>query len=176
MQLNDLRSAPGARKAALRVGRGIGSGIGKTCGRGHKGQTSRTGGSIAPGFEGGQNPLYRRLPKFGFVSKKALSRAEIRTAELNQVAGDIVSVETLREAGLINAQIDSVKVMLSGEVGRALVLQGVGATKGARAAIEAAGGRVEPCEVEIKLKKLPAKTGQRPSGRLARVAAKAQKD
>jgi len=176
MQLNDLRSAPGARKAVLRVGRGIGSGIGKTCGRGHKGQTSRTGGSIAPGFEGGQNPLYRRLPKFGFVSHKAFSRAEIRTAELNQVAGDIVSVETLREAGLINAQIDSVKVMLSGEVTRALVLQGVGATKGARAAIEAAGGKVEACEVEIKLKKLPAKAGERPSGRLARVAAKAQKD
>jgi len=157
MQLNDLRSAPGARKDALRVGRGIGSGLGKTCGRGHKGQTSRT-----------------RLPKFGFVSQKAFSRAEIRTAELNQVAGDVVSVETLREAGLINAQIDSVKVMLSGEVTRALVLQGVGATKGARAAIEAAGGRVEACEVEIKLKKLPAKQQERPSGRLARVAAKAQ--
>jgi len=175
MQLNDLRSAPGARKSALRVGRGIGSGLGKTCGRGHKGQTSRTGGSIAPGFEGGQNPLYRRLPKFGFVSQKKLSHAEIRTAELNKVAGDVVSLQTLREAGLVNAQIDSVKVMLSGEIGRALVLQGIGVSKGARAAIEAAGGRVEAVEEALKLKKLSAKAQERPSGRLARVAAKAGK-
>jgi len=174
MQLNDLRSAPGARKDALRVGRGIGSGLGKTCGRGHKGQTSRTGGSIAPGFEGGQNPLHRRLPKFGFVSLKALSRAEVRTSELSQVAGDVVSLQSLRDAGLINAQVDSVKVMLSGEVTRALVVQGVAVTKGARAAVEAAGGKVEAVEEKAKVKKLAAKGQERPSGRLARVAAKAQ--
>lgn len=143
MQLNDLRSAPGARTSKLRVGRGIGSGLGKTAGRGHKGLTSRSGGKVAPGFEGGQQPLYRRLPKFGFTSLKKLSRAEVRTSELAKVEGDLVTLLTLKEANIIGANVKSVKVMLSGEVGRAVTLQGVTATKGAREAIIAAGGKVE---------------------------------
>ncbi|AKX45398.1 50S ribosomal protein L15 [Thiopseudomonas alkaliphila] len=143
MQLNDLRSAPGARREKLRLGRGIGSGLGKTAGRGHKGLTSRSGGKVAPGFEGGQQPLYKRLPKFGFTSRMALVRAEIRTSELAKVEGDVVSLQTLREANLINASVKRVKVMLSGDVTRAVTLQGIGATKGAREAIIAAGGKIE---------------------------------
>ena len=143
MQLNDLRSAPGARREKLRQGRGIGSGLGKTGGRGHKGQTSRSGGTIAPGFEGGQQPLHRRLPKFGFVSLKAMDRAEVRTSELAKVEGDVVSVQSLKDANIINQNVQRVKVMLSGEVGRAVTLKGIAATKGARAAIEAAGGKFE---------------------------------
>ena len=143
MKLNDLRSAPGARREKHRLGRGIGSGLGKTAGSGHKGQTSRSGGKVAPGFEGGQQPIYRRLPKFGFVSLKAMDRAEVRTSELAKVEGDVVSVQSLKDANIINQNVKRVKVMLSGEVGRAVTLQGVGATKGARAAIEAAGGKIE---------------------------------
>ncbi|MBD7978973.1 MULTISPECIES: 50S ribosomal protein L15 [Pseudomonas] len=143
MKLNDLRSAPGARREKARPGRGIGSGLGKTGGRGHKGQTSRSGGSIAPGFEGGQQPIYRRLPKFGFTSLKAMDRAEIRTSELGKVEGDVVSVQTLKDANLIGQHVQRVKVMLSGEVARAVTLKGIAVTKGARAAIEAAGGKFE---------------------------------
>lgn len=143
MQLNDLRSAPGARREKHRLGRGIGSGLGKTGGRGHKGQTSRTGGTIRPGFEGGQQPLHRRLPKFGFVSLKAMDRAEVRTSELNKVEGDVITLQTLKDADLINQNVQRVKVMLSGEVTRAVTLKGIAATKGARAAIEAAGGKFE---------------------------------
>lgn len=143
MQLNDLRSTPGARREKHRPGRGIGSGLGKTGGRGHKGQTSRTGGSIAPGFEGGQQPLHRRLPKFGFVSLKAMDRAEVRTSELAKVEGDVVTVQSLKDANVINQNVQRVKVMLSGEVTRAVTLKGIAATKGARAAIEAAGGKFE---------------------------------
>ncbi len=143
MQLNDLRSAPGARTVKVRLGRGIGSGMGKTAGRGHKGLTSRSGGKVAPGFEGGQQPLYRRLPKFGFTSQKQLERAEVRTSELAKVAGDLVTLVTLKEANIIGENVKSVKVMLSGEVTRAVTLQGVAATKGAREAIIAAGGKVE---------------------------------
>ena len=143
MQLNDLRSAPGARREKLRPGRGIGSGLGKTGGRGHKGQTSRSGGTIAPGFEGGQQPLHRRLPKFGFKSLKALDRAEVRTSELAKVEGDVVTVQSLKDANVINRNVQRVKVVLSGEVARAVTLKGIGATKGARAAIEAAGSKFE---------------------------------
>ncbi|MDF3934700.1 50S ribosomal protein L15 [Pseudomonas citronellolis] len=143
MQLNDLRSAPGARREKHRPGRGIGSGLGKTGGRGHKGQTSRSGGTIAPGFEGGQQPLHRRLPKFGFKSLKALDRAEVRTSELAKVEGDVVTVQSLKDANVINRNVQRVKVVLSGEVARAVTLKGIGATKGARAAIEAAGGKFE---------------------------------
>lgn len=143
MQLNDLSSAPGSRPAKLRVGRGIGSGSGKTAGRGHKGLTSRSGGKVAPGFEGGQQPLYRRLPKFGFTSRKSLTRAEVRTSELAKVSGDLVTLLTLKEANVIGENVKSVKVMLSGDVERAVTLQGVGVTKGAREAIIAAGGKVE---------------------------------
>lgn len=143
MQLNDLRSAPGARREKLRPGRGIGSGLGKTGGRGHKGQTSRSGGTIAPGFEGGQQPLHRRLPKFGFVSLKAMDRAEVRTSELAKVQGGIVTLQALKDANVINHNVQRVKVMLSGAVARALTLQGIAVTKGAREAIIAAGGKVE---------------------------------
>lgn len=143
MYLNDLSPAPGSRPEKHRPGRGIGSGLGKTGGRGHKGQTSRSGGTIAPGFEGGQQPLHRRLPKFGFTSLKAMDRAEVRTSELAKVDGDVVSVQSLKDANVIGQHVRRVKIMLSGDVGRAVTLQGVGVTKGARAAIEAAGGKFE---------------------------------
>ncbi len=143
MKLNDLRSAPGARREKLRPGRGIGSGLGKTGGCGHKGLTSRSGGKVAPGFEGGQQPLHRRLPKFGFVSLKALDRAEVRTSELAKVDVDVVDLQALKDANVISRDIKRVKVVLSGDVTRAVTLKGIGATKGARAAIEAAGGKIE---------------------------------
>ena len=143
MKLNDLSPAPGSRREKHSPGRGIGSGLGKTGGRGHKGQSSRSGGTNAPGFEGGQQPLHRRLPKFGFVSLKAMDRAEVRTSELAKVAGDVVTLQSLKDANVINQNIQRVKVMLSGEVGRAVTLKGIAATKGARAAIEAAGGKFE---------------------------------
>ena len=143
MKLNDLRSAPGARREKLRPGRGIGSGLGKTGGRGHKGLTSRSGGKVAPGFEGGQQPLHRRLPKFGFVSLKALDRAEVRTSEPAKVDVDVVDLQALKDANVISRDIKRVKVVLSGDVTRAVTLKGIGATKGARAAIEAAGGKIE---------------------------------
>ncbi len=142
MKLNDLSPAPGSRREKHRPGRGIGSGLGKTGGRGHKGQTSRSGGSIAPGFEGGQQPLHRRLPKFGFVSLKAMDRAEVRLSELAKVEGDVISC-ILKDANVINQHIQRVKIMLSGEVTRAVTMKGIAATKGARAAIEAAGGKFE---------------------------------
>ena len=142
MKLNDLRSAPGARREKLRPGRGIGSGLGKTGGRGHKGLTSRSGGKVAPGFEGGQQPLHRRLPKFGFVSLKALDRAEVRTSELAKVDVDVVDLQALKDANVISRDIKRVKVVLSGDVTRAVTLKGIGAPRGARAAIEAAGGRI----------------------------------
>ena len=143
MHLNTLSPAPGRIKEGKRVGRGIGSGLGKTGGRGHKGQSSRSGGSIRPGFEGGQMPLQKRLPKYGFTSRLAMVTAEIRLSELNKVEGEIVDIDSLRAAGLITSGILRAKVFASGEVTKAVTLKGVGATKGARAAIEAAGGNVE---------------------------------
>ena len=143
MELNNIQPADGAKHAKRRVGRGIGSGLGKTAGRGHKGQTSRSGGSIAPGFEGGQQPLHRRLPKFGFVSLKAMDRAEVRLSELAKVEGDVISVQSLKDANVIGQNVQRVKIMLSGEVTRAVTIKGIAATKGARAAIEAAGGKFE---------------------------------
>ena len=142
MQLNDLSPAPGSIKAKKRVGRGIGSGSGKTCGTGHKGQKSRSGGTIKPGFEGGQMPLQMRLPKYGFSSRVGRVTAEVRTSELNKVEGDRISIESLRKAGLISRSIKRVKVMLSGEVTRKVTLEGIRVTKGAKAAIEKAGGKV----------------------------------
>ena len=143
MHLNTLSPAPGRIKEGKRVGRGIGSGLGKTGGRCHKGQSSRSGGSIRPGFEGGQMPLQKRLPKYGFTSRLAMVTAEIRLSELNKVEGEIVDIDSLRAAGLITSGILRAKVFASGEVTKAVTLKGVGATKGARAAIEAAGGKVE---------------------------------
>jgi len=141
MYLNDLH--PSRRTAGKRVGRGIGSGLGKTCGRGHKGQKSRSGGFHKLGFEGGQMPLQRRLPKIGFRSRKSGQRDEIRTHELNRVVADTVDLAALRAAGLIGRQTRGVKVVLAGELTKAVRLKGLPVTKGARAAIEAAGGSVE---------------------------------
>lgn len=143
MRLNTLSPAPGRNKEGKRAGRGIGSGLGKTAGRGHKGQASRTGGSIRPGFEGGQMPLQKRLPKFGFTSRLAAVTAEIRLSELDLIEGEIVDIDALRNAGLINNNILRAKVFASGEVTKAVSLKGIGATKGAIASIEAAGGKVE---------------------------------
>jgi large subunit ribosomal protein L15 len=143
MHLNTLSPAPGSNKTINRCGRGIGSGIGKTGGRGHKGQKSRSGGSVRPGFEGGQMPLKQRLPKFGFTSRKSLVRAEIRLHELNLIKGDVVDIHALKDAGLITRNIIAVKIMLSGEISRKITVRGLGVTKGARVAIEAAGGNIE---------------------------------
>ena len=143
MRLNTLSPTAGRIKEAKRVGRGMGSGLGKTGGRGHKGQTSRSGGSIRLGFEGGQMPLQKRLPKYGFTSRMAAVTAEIRLSELNLVEGEVVDIDALRSAGLISRNIQRAKVFVSGEVTKAVTLKGIGATKGAVAAIEAAGGKVE---------------------------------
>ncbi len=143
MRLNTLSPAPGRTHAAKRVGRGIGSGLGKTCGRGHKGQKSRSGGSVKPGFEGGQMPLQKRLPKYGFSSRVSRVSAQIRLSELNLVGGDVVNLESLRAAGLINHGITRVKIFLSGELSKSIVVQGLGITQGAKAALEAAGGKVD---------------------------------
>jgi large subunit ribosomal protein L15 len=143
MRLNTLSPAPGRIKEGKRVGRGIGSGLGKTAGRGHKGQKSRSGGSVRPGFEGGQMPLQKRLPKYGFTSRISRVTSEIRLSELNKIDGDIVNIESLRSAGLITNNITRAKVFLSGELSKALTVKGLRVTKGALAAIEAAGGKVE---------------------------------
>ncbi len=143
MRLNTLKSAEGARRARKRVGRGIGSGLGKTGGRGAKGQRSRSGGSTPRGFEGGQMPLQRRLPKSGFTSRMARQSAQVRLHELAKVDADVVDLSALRAAGIVGHNIQRAKVMLSGTLEKAVVLKGVRVTKGARAAIEAAGGRVE---------------------------------
>jgi len=143
MRLNELKPDVGSKKPAKRVGRGIGSGLGKTAGRGHKGQKARAGGFHKVGFEGGQMPLQRRLPKVGFHSRKGLTRAEVRLGELAQVQGDVVDLKALIEARVVSRSTKSAKIIASGEVSRALTIRGVGVTKGARAAIEAAGGAVE---------------------------------
>jgi len=143
MKLNTLSPAAGAKPTAKRVGRGIGSGLGKTCGRGHKGQKSRSGGTVRPGFEGGQMPLKQRLPKFGFTSRKSLVAGEVRLNEIAKVDGEVVTLETLKQAGLLANTVKSAKVVLSGEISRSVTVQGLGVTKGARAAIEAAGGKIE---------------------------------
>lgn len=143
MRLNTLRPAPGSRRAARRVGRGIGSGVGKTAGRGHKGQKSRSGGTVAPGFEGGQMPLQKRLPKYGFTSRIARTTAQVRLGELNKVTGNVIDVQALKDANVIRDDVRRVRVFLSGELGRAVTLKGVAASKGAREAIERAGGSVQ---------------------------------
>jgi large subunit ribosomal protein L15 len=143
MRLNELSPAAGSKPAAKRVGRGIGSGLGKTGGRGHKGQKSRSGGKVAPGFEGGQMPIHRRLPKFGFTSRKAQYVAEIRLNELTLVEGDVVDLAALKAADVIGEKIKEARVILSGEVSKAVTVKGLKVTKGAKAAIEAAGGKVE---------------------------------
>lgn len=142
MELNTLAPAPGSKFNRKRVGRGIGSGWGKTAGRGHKGQKSRSGGFHKVGFEGGQMPMHRRLPKRGFSSRTAAFNAQIRLADLDTLAVDTIDILTLKQAGLVPAQTLSVKVILAGEIKRAVVLNGIKATKGAEEAIAAAGGSI----------------------------------
>ncbi|BCM24038.1 50S ribosomal protein L15 [Methyloradius palustris] len=142
MKLNSIKPAEGAKHAKRRVGRGIGSGLGKTAGRGHKGQKSRTGGFHKVGFEGGQMPLQRRLPKRGFVSLTKADTAHVRTSELLQVTSDVIDLLALKEAKVVPASAKSVKVYLSGDLTRAVSVQGLLLSKGARAAVEAAGGKI----------------------------------
>ena len=144
MYLNTLQPAPGSKKTGKRLGRGIGSGKGKTCGRGHKGQKARAGGFHKVGFEGGQIPIQRRMPKSGFRSQKALFREEVRLSDLNRIEkGSIVDLETLKANGLINSHIKFVKIILAGELKHAITIKGLPVSAGARKAIETAGGKVE---------------------------------
>ena len=182
MQLNELSPAPGSTKAKKRVGRGIGSGWGKTCGTGHKGQKSRSGGTVRPGFEGGQMPLQMRLPKYGFSSRIARVTAEIRTSELNNIDADVIDLAALRKANLITAGMKRAKVMLSGEVTKAVTLEGIGATKGAREAIEKAGGKiieaapVVPGKLAKKTEKKEEKKEEAPAKKAAAKKAPAKKE
>lgn len=143
LSLNSLSPAPGKRSTAKRVGRGIGSGTGKTCGRGHKGQKARTGGSVKPGFEGGQMPLQKRLPKYGFTSRISRVSAQIRTSELARIEGDVVDLDVLKAADLVGQHIKRAKIFLSGDVAKSITVKGLALTKGAREAIEKAGGKIE---------------------------------
>ncbi len=143
MQLNELRPGAGARKAGKRVGRGTGSGVGKTAGRGHKGQRSRSGGHSVVGFEGGQMPLQRRLPKFGFVSRKARFNAEVRVGVLGSLNVDSIDLEALKVAKIVAKRVKRAKIIAAGKLDKAVVVKGIAVTPGARAASEAAGGKVE---------------------------------
>lgn len=143
MQLNGIKPGPGSRSQKKRVGRGMGSGLGKTCGRGHKGQKSRSGGKVRPGFEGGQQPLQMRLPKFGFNSTKARFKDQVTLSELDNMNVETINLQALKDANILKGSIKSAKVILSGNIKKPVTLRGLGATKGAREAIEAAGGKVE---------------------------------
>jgi len=143
MRLNTISPAEGSKPTGKRSGRGIGSGLGKTSGHGHKGQKSRSGGRVKPGFEGGQMPIQRRLPKFGFTSRKSFVSDQVTLTEIAKVEGDTVTVDTLKAAGLVKKDVLFVKVLKSGEVSRAVTVSGLKVTKGAKEAIEAAGGKVE---------------------------------
>lgn len=143
MRLNEISPAPGSKKIRLRVGRGASAGQGKTCGRGVKGQRARKGGYHKVGFEGGQMPLQRRLPKFGFRSKIAPTVAEVRLSELAKVKADIIDLAALKEANVVPAQSARARIVSSGGITRAVTIKGVHLTKGAKAAIEAAGGKIE---------------------------------
>ena len=143
MHLNELKPAPGSKPTGKRVGRGIGSGLGKTCGRGHKGQHSRSGGFHKVGFEGGQMPIQRRLPKFGFNSAKARVTAEVTLSEIAAANADVVDLDLLKQADILKRGIQRAKVIKSGSIEKAVTVKGLGVTKGAREAIEAAGGKIE---------------------------------
>ncbi len=145
MRLNTLKPHPHSKPSRLRVGRGIGSGLGKTSGRGHKGQRARKSGNVRPGFEGGQMPIQRRLPKFGFISRVGLVTAEICLSELNKVSGDTIDLAALKDAGILRKNMKRARIMLSGKIDRAFIVksQNMHVTCGARQAIEAAGGRIE---------------------------------
>lgn len=143
MHLNDLHPAPGSRRLRRRVGRGIAAGRGKTCGRGHKGQKSRSGSGAGAGYEGGQMPLQRRLPKFGFTSRRSRFSDEVRLDQLEGLESDLVDLALLKAAGLVSKRARRVKLIVGGGLARAVVLRDVVPTRGARAVVEAAGGRVE---------------------------------
>jgi large subunit ribosomal protein L15 len=143
MRLNTLRPAPGSKPVRFRVGRGIGTGIGKTCGKGHKGQRARAGGYHKVGFEGGQMPMQRRLPKSGFRSQAKLAHQELRLSQLNKVEADVLDFSTLREASVIKSNVKTVKLVASGKLEKKVTVRGIPMTKGAKAAIEALGGKVE---------------------------------
>ncbi len=143
MRLNTIKPGAGSKSDRKRVGRGIGSGLGKTCGRGHKGQKARSGGFHKVGFEGGQMPLQRRLPKMGFSSRTAKYTAEVRLNELAKVDAEVVDLKSLQDANILPHIIKRAKVILSGSIDKAVTVRGLGVTKGARAAIEAAGGKIE---------------------------------
>ena len=160
MEINTIKPAEGSKKARRRVGRGIGSGLGKTAGRGHKGQSSRAGGYHKVGFEGGQMPLQRRLPKRGFKSAQLKYNGEITLGDLEMLGADEVDLLTLKAAGLVRQLIKTVKVIKSGELTRKVVLIGIAATAGAKAVIEAAGGTAETIVAVVRPKKLPKKSSQ----------------
>jgi large subunit ribosomal protein L15 len=143
MQLNTIKPQEGSKKTTKRVGRGIGSGLGKTCGRGHKGLKSRSGGRVKPGFEGGQQPLQRRLPKVGFSSRVGRTVDEVRLHELAKVEGEVADLVTLKKAGILGNNVTRAKVIASGKIEKAITVRGLGVTPGAKTAIEAAGGKVE---------------------------------
>ncbi|MCH2336341.1 MAG: 50S ribosomal protein L15 [Pseudomonadales bacterium] len=143
MKLNDINPPRASRKRRKRLGRGISAGQGKTCGRGHKGQKSRSGGKVRIGFEGGQLPLQRRIPRFGFRSRIGAVTAEVRVGELDRVIGDEVTLESLKAANIVAKQVKRARVFLSGEIHRAMTIKGVALTRGARAAVEKAGGTIE---------------------------------
>lgn len=143
MKLNKLSPAEGSKQTRKRVGRGIGSGMGKTAGRGHKGQKARSGGFHKVGFEGGQMPLQRRLPKRGFASRNQRFNAEVRLYQLAAMDAEVIDLDALKAARVISGDVRSVKVINTGEIGRAVTLRGIKVTGGARSAIEAAGGKVE---------------------------------
>jgi large subunit ribosomal protein L15 len=143
MKLNTLSPSEGSKKDRKRVGRGIGSGLGKTGGRGHKGQKSRSGGFHKVGFEGGQMPLQRRLPKRGFASRTARYNAEIRLYQLDEMSAEVIDLPLLKSEGLVGHDTRKVKIINTGELGRAITIKGLAVTKGAKAVIEAAGGKVE---------------------------------
>ena len=143
MRLNTIKPAEGSKPTAKRLGRGIGSGLGKTCGRGHKGQRARAGGFHKVGFEGGQMPIQRRLPKIGFRSQKSLTRAEVSLDELARVDAPVIHLAALKAANVVTKNITQVKIFLSGALKKGVTIKGLAVTKGARSAIEAAGGKVE---------------------------------
>lgn len=145
MYLNTLSPGVGAKHSKKRLGRGIGSGSGKTCGRGHKGQKSRSGGKVSPGFEGGQMPLKKRLPKFGFKSRKSFFSTEIRLGEIEKLSDSQIDLKALKESNIVSKNMRNVKIILSGNINRAVFVQGLNVTKGAKAAIELAGGKVDLC-------------------------------
>ena len=157
MELNTIKPAKGARRNAKRVGRGIGSGLGKTAGRGHKGQKSRAGGYHKVGFEGGQMPLQRRLPKRGFLATTIIKAAEVRSGDLAKVAGEAIDLEGLKKARLVPAEATRAKIILAGKVEKAFKVSGILASKGAKAAIEQAGGSVAAVEIIKRERKLQAK-------------------